>query len=408
MFSRLYYAITWKTCRLYALNQKRWLALLLICLLTVVFVARQLHPLGPGLRGGVTIQGDSLAQVVPGKDAPVVLPPDSVTSTRPVPRAALHPEYRRLIKEYPFQPVRTDRGEFVNVILVRSPFRSSYQRKLYEKYKDEILFLGICSFEDYPVPPPNPYSGKFSVDEYVGLFPGFLHMFRNPGAIFPSHVKLLLLSQSDFSLPPQGGTMPKKYDFTFSGSDQDVYWDCVGWSSFAKNWTFVKEALEVMCGELGMTGVLVATKAKTGSRTCSIPKSCEGKITQTRFLSQDEFFNYVKQSRFLFVPQIHDASPRVTTQALALNVPLLMNYHIIGGWKYINEQTGEFFHDLSDLREAVNRMERNQNNYQPRKYVDENLGDVISGKRLKEFVEEHFRDRVRLPEGTRLLFPTGA
>ena len=49
--------------------------------------------------------------------------------------------------------------------------------------------------------------------------------------------------------------MEVKYDFTFSGSDQDVRNDCVGWSSFAKNWSFVKESLEVMCGEYKMTGV---------------------------------------------------------------------------------------------------------------------------------------------------------
>ena len=32
-------------------------------------------------------------------------------------------------------------------------------------------------------------------------------------------------------------------------------------------------------------------------------------------------------------------------QALALDVPLLMNRNIIGGWKYVNEKTGEFFND---------------------------------------------------------------
>ncbi|CAK0834131.1 unnamed protein product [Prorocentrum cordatum] len=39
---------------------------------------------------------------------------------------------------------------------------------MYERYKDEILFVGISSFEDFPLPPPNPYSGKFPKDKYVG------------------------------------------------------------------------------------------------------------------------------------------------------------------------------------------------------------------------------------------------
>ena len=239
----------------------------------------------------------------------------------------LHPHYTKLIKEYPFQPVRNERGNFVNVILVRSPFRSIRQKELFERFKDELLFIGISSFEDFPLPPPNPFSSKYQADAYVGLFPGFLHMVREPEKVFPAHVKLLLLSQSDFALPPKGPEMPKKYDFTFSGSDQDVQRDCVGWSSYAKNWTFAKQALEVMCSE-GITGVLVATKDKQGKKACSIPPNCEGKIIQTTFLSQGDFFSYVQQSKFLFVPQVHDASPRVTTQAgfVIFRVFLLIQY----------------------------------------------------------------------------------
>lgn len=210
----------------------------------------------------------------------------------------------------------------MNIILVRSPFRSSRQKDIFNKYKDSLLFIGISSFEDFPLPPPNPFSAKFPANTYVGLFPGFLHMEKEPEKVFPPHVKLLLLSQSDFALPAKGPAMPKKYDFTFSGSDQDVHRDCVGWSSFAKNWTFAKEALEVMCSQ-GITGVLVATKDKQGRKACSIPANCAGKITQTTFLSQEEFFKYVRQSKFLFVPQVHDASPRVTTQA-GFNCAFLM------------------------------------------------------------------------------------
>ena len=116
-------------------------------------------------------------------------------------------------------------------------------------------------------------------------------MFRKPEEIFPSHVKLLLMSQSDFALPSFDPIeYEKKYDFIFSGTDQDVANDCVGWSSYAKNWTFAVEALEVMCGEFGLTGVLVATKDKQGKKACSIPDSCKGKVVQTKFLSQNEFF----------------------------------------------------------------------------------------------------------------------
>lgn len=142
-------------------------------------------------------------------------------------------------------------------------------------------------------------------------------MLHDPEKYFPPHVKTILMSQSDFSLPngkERDYSIPRKYDFTYSGSDQDVHRDCVGWASFAKNWSFVKEALEIMCGELGMTGVLVATIDKANKKRCTIPKSCEGKMVQTQYIDQNQFLGYVKQSRFLFLPQIHDASPRVSTQ----------------------------------------------------------------------------------------------
>ena len=79
------------------------------------------------------------------------------------------------------------------------------------------------------------------------MLPAWLHMMRAPDALkyFPPHVKVLLMSQSDFSLPyppKRDYAVKKKYDFTYSGSDQDVANECVGWSSFAKNWSFVVEA----------------------------------------------------------------------------------------------------------------------------------------------------------------------
>ena len=150
------------------------------------------------------------------------------------------------------------------------------------------------------------------------------------------------------------------------------------------------------------------TKDKQNKKRCSIPKSCEGKMVQTTYLErQDDFYSYVKQSRFLLLPQVHDASPRVASQALALDTPLLMNRNLIGGWKYLNEKTGEFFHDMSDFRESVQRLLRNVeagNVYEPRKWVTDNYGSEISGAKFKKWIDDSFRDRVKLPENTRLLF----
>lgn len=246
--------------------------------------------------GGAVSQGgvrrDVPAVAVKPYVAPAPPPPPTTTTTRRrappttpfVPArpltTELHPAYKSLLRSYPYQPVRDNHGNFVNIILVRAA-PGARDIALYEKYKNELLFIGISSFEDFPLPSVNPFSAKYPADKYVGMFPGFLHMMREPEKHFPPHVKLLLMSQSDFSLPSapkHDYSVPRKWDFTYSGSDQDVRNDCVGWSSFAKNWSFAKEAMEVMCGEFGMTGVLVATKSKDGSKACTIPASCRGKV----------------------------------------------------------------------------------------------------------------------------------
>jgi len=323
---------------------------------------------------------------------------------------ALHPEYKNLIKEYAFQPVRDNRGQLVNIMLVRASFGGRREKDLYNKYKDEILFIGISSFEDFPQPPLNPYSGKYPKDEYPGMFPGFLHMIRNPEKVFPPFVKLLLMSQSDFSLPYPSAPMKKKYDFTFSMSDHNVATDCVGWAGFAKNWSFMYDSLKLFCDD-GMKGVLVASMNKQGTKACSLPKNCKkGQIVQTPYIDQNKYFAYVKQSRFAYIPQVHDASPRVTTQALMNDVPLLMNRNIMGGWKYVNDKTGEFFNGIADVRDAKNKILAGieANKYEPRKWVQEHYGDAIQGKRLLKWIKETFPHRVSLGPHITALFPAGA
>ena len=52
-----------------------------------------------------------------------------------------------------------------------------------------------------------------------------------------------------------------------------------------------------------------------------------------------------------------------------------MNAYISGGWKYLNEKTGEFFHDLNtDFRDSLSKILKNsdiEKHYEPRKWVTE-------------------------------------
>jgi hypothetical protein len=95
-----------------------------------------------------------------------------------------------------------------------------------------------------------------------------------------------------------------------------------------------------------------------------------------------------------------------------MNKPLLMNRNIMGGWKYlIPGQTGEFFHDMSDFRDSLRRILDNtrgdKSPYKPLDLVKSNYGNEHSGKRLYDFVKEHWGDKIIFPVGTNALIPTG-
>ena len=82
-----------------------------------------------------------------------------------------------------------------------------------------------------------------------------------------------------------------------------------------------------------------------------------------------------------------------------------MNENIVGGWKYINNQTGGFFHDMSNFRPRLSSFLAKLDTYQPRDYVLEHYGNVNAGKRLMEFVRQNFAHRVHIPNGSQTLKP---
>ena len=52
------------------------------------------------------------------------------------------------------------------------------------------------------------------------------------------------------------------------------------------------------------------------------------------------YLRLVESLEYLFVPNVHDASPRIITEAMSLNVPILLNRAILGGWKYLEQVRG--------------------------------------------------------------------
>lgn len=90
------------------------------------------------------------------------------------------------------------------------------------------------------------------------------------------------------------------------------------------------------------------------------------------------------RARFLFVPSELDASPRILAEALCMNTPVLVNRHILGGWKYVNPFTGAFFESERDVAKAARScLERWTS---PRRWFVANHGPLLAGQRLCRFL----------------------
>ena len=139
-----------------------------------------------------------------------------------------------------------------------------------------------------------------------------------------------------------------------------------------------------MCGKFGLKGVII------GRENCEIPKSCNGKIKILPFLKYYDFQKELQKARFLFVPNITDASPRVITESLCYDLRLLVNYNILGGWKYVTPETGEFFTNENDIVPALNKLLKNMDTYTPRKHFIENYGKEKSGSKLCQFIKHNY------------------
>jgi hypothetical protein len=78
---------------------------------------------------------------------------------------------------------------------------------------------------------------------------------RSEMPLVPRHARLKLLHACDQYHSSRVFTTSYRLALhTPSKHCVKVHNDCVGWSSYAKNWSFVKEALEVMCGEYKLKG----------------------------------------------------------------------------------------------------------------------------------------------------------
>lgn len=290
------------------------------------------------------------------------------------------------VVKFPFKNIKNENGKLMNIVALSAPFRSDEDKKTFESLtKKNIPILGITSYLNFPGKIKNKYEDKYHEEnkfDYINKCIGWAHCFRNPKQIL-KNVPILELSESDFYETKSFNVSKEKdYDFIYiclkdHGDKCDP-----GWQSVNRNWKLAKKCLPIMCKKYNLKGLLI------GRVNCKYTDKCKNNLTVVDFLDWFEFIKKMSRSKFIFLPNVEDASPRVLTEAMCLDLPVLVNKNIIGGWKYVNDKTGEFFTDENDIGPAIEKILNNYDNYEPRKFYENNYGKERSGKKLKKFIEK--------------------
>jgi hypothetical protein len=293
----------------------------------------------------------------------------------------------------PFLNIYDNNGNITKFVFITHPFSRDECIKQYnEGIEKGMEFIGISSYCDFPAIISNPHDAlhdpnhKAWTYNYFDLCKGWAYCFRNPDKYgipdkstgYPQ----ILLSESDFAkykFHKPNSDIKKEYDFLYVClKDNDK---CEpGWQSYNRNWEQAEKLLDIMCNKYHLKGLLI------GRIGCNIPDGCH-KVTD--FLEYNEFIKQYNKCRFVFVPNSLDASPRVMTEAMCYNLPVLGNSKILGGWKYITPEVGEQFNITeNDFEVVLSRFLSKFNTYKPRDFYIREYNEEKQGKRLLEFVKE--------------------
>jgi LPS sulfotransferase NodH/glycosyltransferase involved in cell wall biosynthesis len=184
---------------------------------------------------------------------------------------------------------------------------------------------------------------------YLADCEGWVHCFRHPERFLPPGRPRLLLSESDFLDP--GSPLAEVADVAPAAKRWDVVYVCCpnDFNELTKNWRLARRCVTRLADELGTTALLVGR-----DEAPDVPDVAG--VATLGELPWNELLAEMVRARVLLVPNVLDASPQLIVEALALDVPIVVNEAILGGWKYVNDATGRFFHDEDDVVGAVKEV----------------------------------------------------
>ncbi len=277
---------------------------------------------------------------------------------------------------FPFVGKLKDKGSvqtLPDVLIMRKGIEKHHLKRYAHQYQRDINKTFFVAFVSSPYIYVNPL-----VRSMVKVW---LHPFRNPKKHLPDDVPSYLISESDFVDPKM--LMPLKereikwdyFYFTIGGGDGINH---KGYKVFRK--TLAK--LSHLQGHIIIYGKI----EKFPKSELSYLKSKGLKVT-AKTLKREHVQNIMRRSRFGFFPNIQDCSPRMIPECLLHNTPVLVNDDILGGWKYINDNTGRLF-SQDTVTEGVDFVMDNKN-FCPKKDFMSQYGFANSSRNLAKILSDH-------------------
>jgi hypothetical protein len=267
----------------------------------------------------------------------------------------------------PHLPVVDYRHEPTGVIALTGPLGTVHAQAVHAQLRGSgRLLVGFASHGWFPV------ADEAMANRYVRECAGWCHCFRNDTGFGPA--PLLALSHSDLLdvdyVNPRTFAQPRKqFDYAFV---------CLAGRAAeeAKGWSLAKETVLELT-RAGLKGLLIGRVVVR-----DLPPAAD--VVVRGRLRWPDFLRSLASCRSLLVTSVGDASPRTLAEALALDVPVVVNSEIAGGWKYVNHSTGAFFTGKHDVADAMNGILGSS--LSPRDWYCESFGVARSGARLRDFL----------------------
>lgn len=228
----------------------------------------------------------------------------------------------------------------------------------------------------------------------INLVKGWCHGFRKPKKYIPGKSPKILLPESDFMdpmfVPCKDRGIKKEYDYFYFTINASPGLDNKGLKIFI-------ESLPELCRQK-LRGLIIVYFPNSGhpkrwvvrlsDMHQKILEKHKSFLTYKWGLQSGSRINKTMQScRFGFFPNTVDNSPRLISECLIRNTPILINKDIHGGWHYVSKETGSTF-DLDTLRESIDKVMTGD--FHPREYYMSRYGFETSSKKLAGFLREVF------------------